>query len=153
MPVDQELDLAFVDDDSLREVVGEYWSQAAKAYSAGSYVGAIVASGAVVEGLLTWALLQRDDEALKSGKAGKDKLGELRPIRDWYLNNLIQVAIELGLVGNTAKDASWAVQDFRNFIHPYNVLKQSARPDEPLAISAMAAVQEIARSLKGNLCK
>jgi hypothetical protein len=55
------------------------------------------------------------------------------------------------LIGKTAKQASWALKDFRNFIHPYNVLKQSARPDAALAMSAMAALIEIRRSLEGKL--
>ena len=114
-------------------------------------MGALVTCGSIVEGLLTWRLLQRKDEALKSQKACKDRNGKVIPLEQWNLSNLIDVSAELNLIGDTAKKASWAVKDFRNFIHPYNLLKQSARPDQALTQSALAAVKEIRRSLEGRL--
>jgi hypothetical protein len=149
----QNLDFTFVRDEHVRSVLEDYYTQAAKASEAASYLGAIVACGSVVEGLLTWALLQREDLALQSSKACKDRQGRVRPLQEWNLSNLIDVSAELELIGKTAKQASWALKDFRNFIHPYNVLKQSARPDPALAMSAMAALIEIRRSLEGKLSK
>jgi hypothetical protein len=122
-----------------------------QAYEAGSYLGALVACGSVVEGLLTFALLQRKDTAQNSSKAHKDKKGTVLPLEKWNLTNLIDVAAELNLIGKTAKQASWAVKEFRNFIHPYNLVAQSARPDQNLAVSALAAVEEITRSLSGRI--
>ena len=113
----------------------------------------IVGCGAVVEGLLTWALFRREQEALKSSKASKDKEGAVMPIRQWGLASLIEVSAKLDVIGKTAKQASWALKDLRNFIHPYNVLQQSARPDLALAMSSLAALAEIRRSLEGHLHK
>ena len=127
----QNLDFTFVGDEQVQSVLEDYYTQAVKASEAASYLGAIVACGSVVEGLLTWALMQREALALKSSKACKDKQGRVRPLQEWNLSNLIDVSGELELIGKTAKQASWALKDFRNFIHPYNVLKQSARPDPP----------------------
>ena len=143
-------DFDFVTDDQVRFLLDDYCAQAAKAFEAQSYLGAIVGYGAVVEGLLTWALLQRETEALKSQKAEKDKQGNVKPLRDWNLAKLIEVSVELSLIGKTASQASWALKDFRNFIHPFNLLKQSARPDAALAISAGSALTEIRRSLAGR---
>jgi hypothetical protein len=70
------------------------------------------------------------------------------PLHEWSLTSLIEVSSELGLVGKTAKQAAWALKDFRNFIHPYNLLQQSARPDPTLTECALA---EITRSVKGRL--
>lgn len=147
----QSLDFEFVGDKKVRLVLEDYHSQAAKAFEADSYLGAIVACGAVVEGLLTWVLLQREPDALKSPSAEKDSQRKVRPVQEWSLTNLIKVCVELDLIGKTASQASWALKDFRNFIHPYNVLKQSARPDQALASSAAAALTEIRRSLKGKI--
>ena len=99
------------------------------------------------------SLMQKEEIALKSSKACKDKQGQVRPLVEWNLPDLIGVSVELELIGKTAKQASWALKDFRNFIHPYNVLQQSARPDAALAMSAMAALIEIRRSLEGKLSK
>ncbi len=149
----QNLAFNFVEDERVRLVLQDYHTQALKASEAGAYLGAIVACGSVVEGLLTWALLQRKEIALKSPKAGTDKQGQVRPLQEWNLSNLIDVSVELELIGKTAKQASWALKDFRNFIHPYNVLNQSARPDAALSMSAMGALFEIRRSLEGKLSK
>lgn len=55
----QKVDLAFVSDEQIRRILESYYSQAVKAYEVGSYVGTLVACGSVLEGLLTFALLQR----------------------------------------------------------------------------------------------
>ncbi len=150
----QKLDFRFVKDDQVRLVLEEYYDQARKASKAEAHLGAIVACGSVVEGLLTWALLQREEKALQSKKACKDKAGTVKQqLAEWNLSNLIDVSVELELIGKTAKGGSWALKDFRNFIHPYNVLEQSARPDIAIAMNAISALMEIRRSLEGNLSK
>jgi hypothetical protein len=148
-----DLTFSFVEHASLRSVVEDYYRQVQKAAGADSYLGVIVGCGSVVEGLLTWALLRRENDALKSSKAPRDKQGSVVPLRQWGLAHLIDVSAELDVIGKTAKQASWALKDFRNFIHPYNVLQQSARPDQPLAMSSLAALAEIRRSLEGHLPK
>ena len=75
-----------------------------------------ITCGAVVEGLLTWALLQKEKEALKCPKAFKDKSGQVRPISKRNVSNLIAGGVRLGLIGKTAEPASWALKEFRNFI-------------------------------------
>lgn len=140
----------FVSDVALRNVLRDYYGQARKASEVESYIGVIVGCGSVVEGLLTWALLKREAEAQQSKRAQKNKDGQPVPIRQWNLTALIQVCVELELIGKTAEQASWALKDFRNFIHPYNVLQQSARPDQALALSSEAALAEILRSLAGR---
>lgn len=134
------LKFAFVDSDELRVVLEEYLRQTDRARRADCHLGVIVGCGSIVEGLLTWALLRREPEARASSKASKDKQGTVKPLEEWGLTNLIDVSVELDLIGKTAKLASWALKDFRNFIHPYNLLRQSARPDHALAESAVAAL-------------
>jgi hypothetical protein len=147
------ISFAFVKDPDLLAVLEDYYQQAQKAASVDSHLGVIVECGSVVEGLLTWVLLQKEQETRKCGKAQKDKQGQVMPIGQWGLTSLIDVSAELGVIGKTAKKASWALKDFRNFIHPYNVLQQSARPDHALAMSSLAALAEIVRSLQGHLPK
>jgi len=90
---------------------------------------------------------------MRSSKATKDRQGNPKPLEEWNLTNLIEVCVELQLVGMTASKASWALKDFRNFIHPFNLLKQSSRPDLALATSAASAFTEIRRSLEGRTSK
>ena len=150
----EKLDLAFVDDDHIRGVLEDYYAQARNAFCANACLGTIVACGGVVEGLLTWSLLRYEEQARRSKDACKYKRGEVTevmPLQQWNLNNLIKVATELDLVGEKAEKAAWALMDFRNFIHPYNVAKQSFRPNRNLATSALAATNEIVRSVRRRL--
>jgi hypothetical protein len=147
-----ELIFGFVNDPSLVRVLDEYYRQTQKAAEAESSLGVVVGCGSVVEGMLTWALLQKQDEAVNSGKAPR-KQGKVPPIEQWGLAHLIDVGVDLNIIGKTAKQASWALKDFRNFIHPYNALQQSARPDPALAMSALAALAEITRSLEGRVTR
>ena len=111
-----ELDLAFVKDERLRRLLQEFWSQSSRAFTANSFLGTLVGCGAILEGVLTWALLQREEIALKSERACRDKQGKILPIPKWNLTNLVEVASELKLIGKNANQASWAVKEFRNLI-------------------------------------
>jgi len=151
MDTDQ-LDFGFVTDDRVRLILDDFSAQAAKSLATGCYLGAVVAYGAVVEGLLTWVLLQREADAMGSRKAPRDgSTKEIKPLHEWHLTALILVARELELLGTVAEQAAWAVKDFRNLIHPYKLVRQSARPDESLATSAREALRQIRRSVRGNL--
>jgi hypothetical protein len=80
-----DLDFSFVDDPSVLVVLEQYYQQVQNAANGESYLGVIVGCGSVLEGLLTWALLKREDEALRSGRAQKDKQGKVMPIQQWGL--------------------------------------------------------------------
>jgi hypothetical protein len=108
------------------------------AYEAGAYLGTLVACGGVLEGLLAWALLSK----------GTTRIGK-RYVEECFLSELIEAAMQPGLLGETAHASTWAVKEFRNFLHPYKLIRQqtSARPDQSLALNSLSAVDEIVRSL------
>lgn len=142
----------FVNDDRLRELLVDYYEQALRSLEAECCLGALTGCGGVLEGLLTWRLLQRQSDAEKAKKAQRRKDGTVLPLPDWGLASLVAVAKELKMIGDTAESACWAVKEFRNLIHPYNTLKKgSARPNRNLADGAIAAVNEVVRSLSGRL--
>jgi len=150
----KEIDLSFVSDNNVRAVLNNYYLQARRAFEAKAYLGTIVACGSVAEGILTWILLSKEREALSSKNAPKDqKSGQPKPIKLWFRPQLNEGSVELGLLGKTAEKGSWALKDFRNFIHVYNLLEQSARPDESLALNGLPAIEEITRSIRGRLVK
>ncbi|MCE5311461.1 MAG: hypothetical protein LLG20_27820 [Acidobacteriales bacterium] len=142
------LEFAFVTDKSLRCILTEEYAEATRAYEAGAYLGAMVTAGAVAEGLLTWALLTREKEAVGNKSAMRDRNGQLLPIESWNLTSLLLVAQDIKLVGEYACKGSWALKEFRNLIHPCKLLGTSARPDASLALNAITALAELNRSLK-----
>lgn len=152
---ESKTDLSFVKHERLRTLLEDYHREAEGCYEARCYLGALVACGAVLEGILTWVLLQHRDRAIHRFKekysGNRRALERSEQIERWDLSWLIDVACDLQLLGSTARDASWAVKDFRNFVHPYGIVDRSPRPNESLAVSALAAVDEILRSLRGRL--
>jgi hypothetical protein len=145
------LSFDFVTDEDVKRILLRLQEEAVKSFEVGSYLGTIVACGGAAEGVLTWALGTRGEQAQASKHAQKDRQGKPMPLREWYLPSLILVALDCDLLGRTASDASWALKEFRNLIHPYRLLNQSARPDEALALSSAAALKEICRSVSGRL--
>ena len=145
------IDLGFVENEKLRGVLLAYHSQAIEGEKSGCYLGALIGSGAVVEGLLTWALYEFKERALEAYRSHWKDAKQPPNIETWDVSKLITIAGDIGLIGPKAKDACWAIKEFRNFIHPYNLLKQSARPDGALAVSALAGVKEVVRSVRGRI--
>jgi hypothetical protein len=144
----------FITDESVRNVIEEYWSQARKGKDCEVFAGVVFLCGAVLEGLLAWAITCHEKEARrKFASEFKQKDGTEKPISKWGLTSLINVAKNLDLIGKTSVRLLEAVQDFRNFIHPYNVIQQSARPDERIAEISFNSVEEVRRSLIGRMKK
>lgn len=150
----QGVNFSFVTDDRIKEVLEDYWDQAHAANRAGVYAAVVVLCGGVLEGLLAWAISTKEQEARKRfSDCFTYRDGGEKPISSWDLTPLIRVAKGLDLIGITSERLLRAVQDFRNFIHPCNVIKHSARPNERLANISLETVGEVVRSLKGRMIK
>ena len=144
-----EIDFSYVVDPKLRDVLQRFHREAADAYRGKRYVAAVVLSGSVLEGILTFALMKRETEAKEQFQRMREK--KPRAISDWHLEDLIEVAEGLGLIGATAAKAAPAVRDFRNMIHPYKLLRRSSPRWDALAGMALNALAEISRSLSGRI--
>ncbi len=138
-----EVDFSFIDDERLQAIVVKYHEEALAAYQGELYAAALFLAGAALEGTLSWAI--KNAAAVSLSKVERDPL-------EWSLTELINQAIKWDLLGKSATGASWAVKDFRNFIHPGNALKQgSSRADAALSGGALNGVVEIVRSLRGRI--
>ena len=144
-----EVDFSYIADPKLREIVRQFHEEAVDAYRADRHVAAVVLSGAVLEGILTFALTRREAEARRERQTATGR--RPRSIAEWRLKDLIETASRLGLLGETAAQAAPAVRDFRNMIHPYRLLRRSRPRWDALAPLALAAVAEISRSLGGRI--
>ena len=150
-----DVDFSYIADEKARTLVEQFHSEAAEAFRGGLYIAAVVLSGATLEGMLAWALAAREPEAQRRfrEKYGKKPPDERPSPGDWYLPELIVIARSMDLVGESAKDAAWAVKDFRNLIHPHKLLDRSPPRWRALAKAALAAIEDIAPSLAGRLEK
>lgn len=132
----------FIDELAVRAVLEDYYDQAAKARDVQAYLGAVVGCGAVAEGVLTWALKQREHLARAASKARKVKD---RPVENWELGILLDVAREVGVISNDEQ----AIRDWRNLVHPYRRVQGSPRFDQALSLSAFRAVARIVQQAGG----
>jgi hypothetical protein len=77
----------------------------------------------------------------RAKSAPKDKENKVRPFQDWTLNNYIDVSAELGVVKEDVKKFSYAIRDFRNYIHPYQQMNSKFYPDKNTALICLQVLK------------
>lgn len=92
-------------------------------------LGCIFLCGSVLEGLLS-AIAMKSSAEFNSAKASpKEKdSSKVKSFDKWTLENYIAVAYELGYIKEDVKRFSHEVQNFRNYIHPYQQYSQKFNP-------------------------
>ncbi len=85
---------------------------------------ATIMMGAVLEALFLARInLLTDKKALFALKATpKDKSGKALELKEWGLNDFIDVSHEIGWIRKPLKDISAVLRDYRNIIHPVKEL-------------------------------
>jgi hypothetical protein len=104
-----------------------------KCLTAKAPLAAIFLCGSTLEGILLGFACAKAKEFNQSALSPKDKLGKVKQFQDWTLNDLINVARDLGLVGEDVKKFSHALREFRNYIHPYQQLSSNFNPNDHTA--------------------
>lgn len=90
--------------------------------------------GSMLEGILLGIATKKPAKFNKAKASPKDKnTGKVLPFHLWTLNDLINVAHEIGVLGLDVKRFSHALRDFRNFIHPYEQWRSGFNPDKHTA--------------------
>jgi len=86
--------------------------------------------GSVLEGLLLNFTTKYPQKFNTSRSAPKNKEGKIKKFHEWTLNDLINVAHEIGFLGLDVKKYSHSMRDFRNYIHPYQQMVSKFTPNE-----------------------
>jgi hypothetical protein len=156
IPSPATAELVFVTDSDLRESIRLDISTATSALHSGEWKAATVLAGAATEALLLWAVQEREKNvpgavqsaisALMAASALKGK-PDANPER-WYFLELIEIALNLGLITPSTATQARLGKDFRNLIHPGRASRLGLVCDRGTALSALAAVELIARDLK-----
>jgi len=118
-----------VPDRSLADILTFRWTEAQKCFRAEAHLSAVVMMGSILEGVLLHRVEQNMKAAHQAKAAPRDKAGAHKPIHEWSLSVLIDVAHEVGWLQGDVKRFSHALRESRNIVHPYvqRVLKD--RPD------------------------
>ena len=118
-----------VQDDSLADVLSSRWQEAQKCSQAGAYLSAVVMMGSILEGTLLYKVEKNPEAGNRARHSPKDKTGKPRPIHEWGLSALIDVAHEVGWLQGDVKRFSHALRESRNLVHPYVQRLKSDTPD------------------------
>jgi hypothetical protein len=106
--------------------------------------------GSTLEGILLGFASVRPKVFNQSLLSPKDKNQKVKQFHEWSLNEFINVARDLNLVGEDVKKFSHALRDFRNYIHPYEQMMSKFDPDEHTATICwqvlQAAITQLAKS-------
>lgn len=116
-------------------------------------LAAVILCGGILEAVLLGVAMQNRDYFEKKGNAPKDRKGEVRPVEDWKLANLIDVAYDLRILGEDVKQFSHSLRDFRNYIHPYKQIRSQFAPDIDTAKVCQQVLNAAINDLKAYLKK
>jgi hypothetical protein len=97
---------------------------------AGAALSVIIMCGGVLEGIFLGVATSKmkDFNISKASPKNKDT-GKVLPFYEWSLNNFIDVAHDIDLIGLDVKKYSHSLRDFRNYIHPYEQMSSKFDPD------------------------
>jgi hypothetical protein len=137
----------------ISEILQHRWTEIQKCIDVNATVSALIMMGSMLEGFLMGTMQKKPQIANSASNAPK-KDGKVKHFSEWTLNDMIDVAHEIGWIQLDVKKFSHALRDFRNIIHPYQQLAFRTYPDiDTCKISwlvVQAACNDIAEWLKRN---
>jgi hypothetical protein len=78
----------------------------------------MILAGGLIEALLLDALKEVEPLALAASTAPKDRTKTARPLDEWALGSMLDVAVELTIIDVAAQKFRHGVRDYRNLVHP-----------------------------------
>ena len=120
-------------DPVVSEILKQRLGEIRKCLTAQAPLAVIFLCGSTLEGILLGTASVRAKDFNQSSLSPKDKLGKVKQFQEWTLNDFINVARDLGLVGEDVKKFSHALRDFRNYIHPFQQMASKFNPDQHTA--------------------
>ncbi len=119
----------FIVDASLAEILAFRWEEAQRCVRAGAYLSAVIMMGSILEGSLLYKVEQNRATAGRARRAPRNRDTSLKPIHQWGLSALIDVAHEVEWLQGDVQRFSHALRESRNVVHPYVQRLHQDRPD------------------------
>jgi hypothetical protein len=139
-----EKDFAFVTDEDLRNICKRDYEEVQRVQIAGAHKATILLSGSLTEALLLDALKRNEAKATASSKASS------KPLTQWDLHNLLDVAIDLGLINPGAAVLAKGIKDYRNLIHPGKEIRTKFHVGSEEATISRQFLELVIRDLSGK---
>lgn len=124
------------------------WKEAQQTKEANALLASLTMLGSILEGLLYASFAQDMKSCMTAKSAPRDKNKKAtRPLEDWKLQEMINVAVEIGLVSKAVSKHSHELRDSRNLIHPYKQFSENFEVDEALVKISFEVVNTVLDSL------
>jgi|SRR5882724_3428905 hypothetical protein len=120
-------------DPGMCAILNERIAEIRKCSATNAPLAVIFLCGSTLEGILLGIACAKPKEFNQSEPSPKDEMGKVKQFHNWTLNDFINVARDLNLLGEDVKKFSHALRDFRNYIHPYQQMASNFSPDQHTA--------------------
>lgn len=138
---------AFISNIELRTQLESDWQEANEVHQAKAWKSCVVLCGGILEGMLIDALQNRKEEASRSYKELKQK--ERPPnISRWSLQDMVDVAQDIGILGKGSFYLSHAIRQYRNLIHPAKQVAEGIEITEDSANIAISSIRTFIREFE-----
>lgn len=98
----------------LAKILSFRWEEAQRCVEAGAHLAAVVMMGSILEGVLLYRAESNLATVNQAKAAPKDRTGSPKPLHEWALSQLIDVAHEVGWLQGDVKRFSHALRESRN---------------------------------------
>ena len=136
-------------DGSLHDVITQRIDEIKKSLKSQASLAVIFLCGSTLEGLLL-EVGSKNIQKFNIANSAPKKEGKVKPLHEWSLESLINVAYETGFIELDIKKFSHELRDFRNYIHPRQQVAQKFNPDPHTAEMSWKVLQATIASLSGQ---
>jgi hypothetical protein len=108
-------------DRAMQIILQRRWDEVQRCIASNANLAATVMMGGLLESLLLARINASPDKhrIFTAKLAPRAKGGKARPLSEWKVVNMVDVAHELTWITKSAKDVGNVLRDFRNYIHPH----------------------------------
>ncbi len=143
------MNFTFMQNTNLAKIVQRDYGELQRVRGVDAAKSRYVLCGGIIEGLLLDVLLRDEGKTKTAKKAPKLKGGvNVKPLADWNLGELLDVALELNRIETDAEQFSHGVRNYRNLIHPGKEMQSNQKVALEEADIAEKVVEIIIRELR-----
>ncbi|MBB5362094.1 hypothetical protein [Deinococcus humi] len=127
-------------DTALIVILEDRWQEAERLTQSKAPRFALIAYGSLLEGVLYAKVHSNLKTANTQDATPKDSEGKAKPLREWSLNDLIQVAKQAGWIHPSRMRFGQVLREYRNYVHPREEHAQEEKIDEGVVDMARTVV-------------
>lgn len=136
-------------DSAFEIIIKQRLEEIKKSLQSEASLSVVFLCGSTLEGLLLHVATQ-NPQKFNTSKSAPNNSGKVKPLYEWTLDNLINVAYEENFIKLDIKKFSHILKDFRNYIHPRQQASQNFNPDKHTAEISWKVLQATIANLCGD---